>query len=192
MAEADATTTITFERWKYAEEHAGHLSQTRLVRLEREPGAWNEDGYWERRFVVTDLGPLPEGEHLPGTFRGNVDPDWVDPDDEKTDDEEAETASDEAPGEVPETRAWDFEDPDIPAGEYLVGALQGHWTVDEESQASATGMVLAEVFMAAGMSAEEAVDQVERYMSRGVTVSLTAEGLSFAFGEEEGTDGDPV
>jgi hypothetical protein len=81
---AETKAAVIHERWKYAEEAAAALAlgQNRLVRLERLPGAWNEDGYWERCFAVTDLGPVPEGEHRPGTYRGDVDPDWVDPNEE--------------------------------------------------------------------------------------------------------------
>lgn len=78
-----AEATVIHERWKYAEEAAAHLviEKKHLVRLERLPGGWNEDGYWERRFAVTDLGSAPD-EYRPGTYRGDVDPDWVDPNEE--------------------------------------------------------------------------------------------------------------
>lgn len=97
---------------------------------------------------------------------------------EETPDEALETASDE-------TRAWDVENPDITAEEYLVGCLEQRWVGDEESQTSASGLLLAQVFMAAGMGLEEALDAVEKKMDGGVSVSLTEEGLSFTFGDAE-------
>ena len=69
---------IYYDRWKCAEEVAATLAKTNFVRVERLPGAWNEDGYWEKRFAVVDLGPVPF-EHPDGTYRGDVDPTWIDP-----------------------------------------------------------------------------------------------------------------
>ena len=88
--------------------------------------------------------------------------------------------------DTPEPRIWDIENPDITPDEYLVGCCQQRWVADEESQMAATGVVLAQVFMAAGMTAEDAIDNVPQYLERGVTVSLTDEGLSFAFGDADG------
>ena len=89
---------------------------------------------------------------------------------------------------TPEPRTWDVEDPDITAEEFLVGCCEQRWVGDEQSQMDATGVLLGAVFMAAGLSLDEALDVVERHVDRGVTVSLTEEGLQFEFAGEEEAD----